>query len=554
LLRLRSDDQLVELFRAGNDEAFRVIHDRYRPRLFAYTRQMLPSSRCDAEDALQDVFLKAYWGLRATDRQLALRAWLYRVAHNRCVDELRRPGPPVTLATEQAGGTMHDPIAAAEQREALSRLVADVRRLPEQQRSALLMRELGGMSYAELASTLGLSVPAVKSLLVRARVSLSRSIEARETACSTIREEIIQCHDRGVRPTGTARRHLRDCSGCRDFRRDVRGLSRHFSALVPALGPIGVMAKVLGIGGGAGGGAAAAGGGGAGGAAAGSGVAAGTGLVAAGGALGTGGAVAAGGFLSGTAGHAAALLAAAIVATGGAVELNPSSGPPLAHHTHARTAVASTVSAGSRIATADAPATYAVAPATGAGPAITPARSAGATAAADGAGHSNAASTAAATPARGAGRHGSGADETATTAGMNSMTDGMTGNDTASGWSATANPAGGQSGGISGTGSVNGTGSSAGGATSSSTGPGSSTTGATGSTTGTTGTGSTSSSTGTPGSGATTAGTGSGSGSGQSSGTASTGGTSATGASGSSSSSTGGTGSSGETRSPTTSG
>ena len=55
LLRLRSDDQLVAQFRAGNDEAFRVIHDRYRQRLFSYMRQMLAGSRPDAEDALQDV-------------------------------------------------------------------------------------------------------------------------------------------------------------------------------------------------------------------------------------------------------------------------------------------------------------------------------------------------------------------------------------------------------------------------------------------------------------------------------------------------------------------
>src|SRR5207302_9852201 len=94
LLKLRSDEQLVKLFRDGSDEAFRVIYDRYRQRLFAYTRQMLPGSRQDAEDALQDVFVRAYGALRANDRELALRAWLYRIAHNRCIDELRRPGPP----------------------------------------------------------------------------------------------------------------------------------------------------------------------------------------------------------------------------------------------------------------------------------------------------------------------------------------------------------------------------------------------------------------------------------------------------------------------------
>ena len=58
LLRLRSDEQLVSLFRAGNEEAFRIIHDRYRQRLFAYTRQMLAGSPQDAEDALQEIFVR----------------------------------------------------------------------------------------------------------------------------------------------------------------------------------------------------------------------------------------------------------------------------------------------------------------------------------------------------------------------------------------------------------------------------------------------------------------------------------------------------------------
>ena len=93
LLRLRSDEQLVAFFRAGNEEAFRVMHDRYRQRLFAYTRQMLAGSRQDAEDALQDVFMRTYSALRADDRPVALRAWLYRVARNRCIDQLRRPVP-----------------------------------------------------------------------------------------------------------------------------------------------------------------------------------------------------------------------------------------------------------------------------------------------------------------------------------------------------------------------------------------------------------------------------------------------------------------------------
>ena len=75
LLRLRSDEQLVAAFRHGNDEAFRVLHDRYRQRLFAYVRQMLSAStRQDAEDVLQDVFVRAFGALRG-DSRAAMRAF-----------------------------------------------------------------------------------------------------------------------------------------------------------------------------------------------------------------------------------------------------------------------------------------------------------------------------------------------------------------------------------------------------------------------------------------------------------------------------------------------
>ena len=248
----------MSLFRSGSDEAFRVIHDRYRYRLFVYTRQMLGGSAADAEDSVQEIFVRAYAGLRANDRQLALRAWLYRVAHNRCIDELRRPYPPATEAVEATDtGATHDPVARVEQRDALRRLIEDVQRLPEQQRSALLMRELGGVPYADISGALAVSVPAVKSLLVRARVGLAQASEARDTACAAIREDLILSHDRGVRTSGLARRHIRDCRSCREFRGEVRGLSRRFAALVPTLGPIGVVAKLLGVG--SGGGAAASG-------------------------------------------------------------------------------------------------------------------------------------------------------------------------------------------------------------------------------------------------------------------------------------------------------
>ena len=129
-LRVRSDEQLLALFRSGSEEAFGVIHDRYRQRLFAYSRQMLGGSRQDAEDVMQDVFLRAYSALRADGRPVALRAWLYRVAHNRCIDQLRRGGPAPVEITDETSQDLRDPLAEAEQREELRRLLEDVRSFP----------------------------------------------------------------------------------------------------------------------------------------------------------------------------------------------------------------------------------------------------------------------------------------------------------------------------------------------------------------------------------------------------------------------------------------
>lgn len=311
LLRLRSDEQLVRLFRAGNEDAFRTIHDRFRARLLAYARQMLGGSRADAEDVLQDVFVRAYGALRANEREVSLRAWLYRIAHNRCVDELRRPvesagAPPDAL--ERVEARAGDPVTTLERRESLRRLVQDVQRLPEQQRSALLMRELSGMPYQELAAALDVTVPAVKSLLVRARVGLAHASEAREAACAAIRADLADAHERGVRASGLVRRHLHDCAPCRAYRRELKSVDARLAALMPTVGPLALVAKLLGVGGGAGAGGGAA-------AAASSGGA----IVAGGGA-----AAGAGGLAAGAAGvsasHVAVAMAVAAVGAGGAIE------------------------------------------------------------------------------------------------------------------------------------------------------------------------------------------------------------------------------------------
>jgi RNA polymerase sigma factor (sigma-70 family) len=318
LLRLRSDEQLVALFRAGNEDAFRTIHDRYRARLYAYVRQMLGGSKSDAEDALQDVFLRAYSALQANGKEIALRAWLYRVAHNRCIDQLRRPVPHAADVYDVSRTPTVDPSTASERREDLRRLVEDVRRLPEQQRSVLLMREMEGLSYADLAAALDVSIPAVKSLLVRARMGLVQAAEARDTACFEVRQDIAAAHGRGVRANGRARRHLRDCAGCRAYRSELRGRQRALAGLSPVAGagPLSVLAKLIGGGGAAGG--------------------------AAGGTAVAGGGAMVGGTAALSATKLALVVGAAVVTAGGAVEVRSELDKPVhTRATHAQATAAS---------------------------------------------------------------------------------------------------------------------------------------------------------------------------------------------------------------------
>ena len=254
LLRLRSDEQLLALFRSGREDAFRALHDRYHDRLLAYVRHMLRGNS-EAEDIVQDVFLRAYGALRTGEREITVRPWLYRVAHNRCIDYVRRaPATPLQPDELLPGGI--DPVAAAEQREDLRRLVADLHALPDAQRSALIIRELEGLSYDDLATTLGVTVPAVKSLLVRARSGLAEAAEARDTDCATIREQLALAVDRPGRPPRMLRDHLRGCSGVPRAPPGARHGHAQLASLLPGPSSLllgGGLVTLLGSSGGAGG-------------------------------------------------------------------------------------------------------------------------------------------------------------------------------------------------------------------------------------------------------------------------------------------------------------
>jgi RNA polymerase sigma factor (sigma-70 family) len=175
LLRTQSDERLVDLVRSGNDGAFEAIVARYRQPLLRYCSGLLPGGR--AEDAVQQTFLRAYDALRASDSEMALRPWLYRIAHNSALNALRDRSLRYEELSEGIDG-VERPDQALEKSERLRDTVAAVRALPERQRDAVVLRELEGRSYDQIAAELGVTGGAVRQLLNRARGTLRQGMTA----------------------------------------------------------------------------------------------------------------------------------------------------------------------------------------------------------------------------------------------------------------------------------------------------------------------------------------------------------------------------------------
>jgi RNA polymerase sigma factor (sigma-70 family) len=179
LRRFQQDERLIALIRQGHDRAFDLLFNRYRVPLLAYCRSMVGSTQ-DAEDLLQDVFAAAHAAILADDRPIQPRPWLYRIARNRCINHLRKPSAhgmdSMDVLPHQHGASTLEQV---EEREELRAIVASVRKLPKTQRTALILREIDDLSYPDIAQTMGKSLPSVKSLLVRARMSLAESSSAR---------------------------------------------------------------------------------------------------------------------------------------------------------------------------------------------------------------------------------------------------------------------------------------------------------------------------------------------------------------------------------------
>ena len=183
------DYDLVRGAQQGLDQAFSVIVDRYHASIYALVYRMIGPT--DAEDLTQDVFLRALGKLNRFEfrNDASLRTWLYKIAMNTCINELRRlkrrrqiEGPSLDAVIQTREGTVERcvpdetlmPHVIAERAEMREAVHGIIRQLPPKYQQVIVLVDLEGMEYEEAAEVVGCRVGTVKSRLSRARTAFAR--------------------------------------------------------------------------------------------------------------------------------------------------------------------------------------------------------------------------------------------------------------------------------------------------------------------------------------------------------------------------------------------
>ena len=187
------------------------------------------SDRGGADDIVQDVFISAYRNLLSSDREIAFKPWVYEIAKNACIDQLRRSrrASEVSIHSERFRDRDEGRLATAarsthaevSRREKLETLRMAFNELPQRQHDVLVMRELEGLSYDKIGSRVGLSRSAVESMLFRARRRLKTEFDDISTGerCTRAQATIAKLSSCriGAREQRQLSCHLRDCAACR---------------------------------------------------------------------------------------------------------------------------------------------------------------------------------------------------------------------------------------------------------------------------------------------------------------------------------------------------
>jgi len=186
---------LVARAQKGDRESFDALVDLYTPQVYNLALRVT-GSREEAEDCVQDAFLRAFCALRSFRGEAAFSTWLYRVALNVATDAARKrarnpvtttelaregsdePPPELERVAEGAVSDAHGPAAAFAAKQRRNIVLKAVNKLPEHQRQVVILYDLQGMSYEEIALILKTRVGTVKSRLNRARLALKELLSA----------------------------------------------------------------------------------------------------------------------------------------------------------------------------------------------------------------------------------------------------------------------------------------------------------------------------------------------------------------------------------------
>jgi RNA polymerase sigma factor (sigma-70 family) len=171
-LRSQSDERLVKLATGGHERAFAVIVERYRPELSVLARRLSPDGK--AEDIVQQAFLSAFAALRSGADVRHLRGWLYRIVRNAAA----RSQAPLCMPLDGATASGESVEDVVQRRVLAKNALAELARLPERQRQAIVGTALDGRGRAEVATSMGVSEGAVRQLVHRARARIRTTVAA----------------------------------------------------------------------------------------------------------------------------------------------------------------------------------------------------------------------------------------------------------------------------------------------------------------------------------------------------------------------------------------
>jgi RNA polymerase sigma-70 factor (ECF subfamily) len=172
-----SEEYLVKQAINGDQEAFAQLYNQNFDRIHRYIYVKV-RSQAEAEDLTQDVFIKALGSIGSYKyRELPFAAWLFKIAHNRVIDHVRKVSKEKRASLDEAyAKSTEDPIQMTERNSEVQQLKEALEHLPEAQREVATLRFIGQLSIAEVAKALGKSEGTVKALQFNATASLRKTL------------------------------------------------------------------------------------------------------------------------------------------------------------------------------------------------------------------------------------------------------------------------------------------------------------------------------------------------------------------------------------------